>query len=117
MQSRNPAGSCHRGVPMKALVVCLGVVFGVTYSSAAPIPKDADAVKTELAKLEGTWRVVACQKDGVEEDADDVALHPLLIFKDGKYSWGKNGPWHEIARIDPTQTPKEIEYKPDGEEK
>jgi len=67
----------------------------------------------ELAKLQGTWRVVSIVRDGVEATADELKQMPLATFKGSDYYWGENeqGPGGTIVSIDPTQSPKTIEYK------
>jgi len=68
--------------------------------------------KKELAKLQGTWRVVAIERDGAAATADGVKQMPLLTIKGSDFYWGENeGGGGTIVRMDPTTNPKTIEYK------
>ena len=75
----------------------------------APDPK---LVEKELAKLQGTWKVVSTVRDGVEATADEVKGMGLATFKGSKFYWGENeeGLGGTIVSIDPTKNPKTIEY-------
>ena len=100
---------------MSPVVLAAILAFGPMTLCGAPTPKDtkADAVKADLSKLEGTWRVISYQKDGVERDSDDIAAMDTVTFKARDYTWGDDEtPSGSIDDIDPTQTPKRITYKP-----
>lgn len=80
----------------------------------APIPKDQKgaAVKADLEKLEGMWRVVSYQKNGVERDAELLELMGTVTFKGRDYTWGENEtPSGTIDDLDPTATPKRVTYQ------
>ena len=72
----------------------------------------ADTQK-ELAKLQGTWRVVSLVRDGVESTAEELKQWPLLTIKGSNYYWGENGggAGGAVVRIDPTTNPKTINYQ------
>ncbi len=83
--------------------------------NGAPTPKEAkaDAAKADLSKLEGTWKVVSYQKDGVERDADDLAAMGAVTFKGRNYTWNdEETSSGTIDDLDPTQSPNRITYKP-----
>jgi uncharacterized protein (TIGR03067 family) len=89
-------------------VLALLLVSGLT---AAPVPKeDKDAVKNELAKLQGSWRIVSYEIDGVK--LPDEAIKDMVVtFKDSDYSFEDSKTTGTIASIDPTKKPKQIDYK------
>jgi len=104
---------------MKSLLTKV-VVLGLTamIASGAPAPKEAketkeELTKKELAKLEGTWKYVAYVNNGVEGSADAVADLATVTYKGTKFSFS-SGETGEITKIDPTVSPKTIEYKLDG---
>jgi uncharacterized protein (TIGR03067 family) len=72
----------------------------------------APDLEKELAKLRGTWRVVAMTLDGVEATADRLKQMPLITIKGSSFYWGENeqGPGGTIVSINPTANPKTIEY-------
>ncbi len=73
----------------------------------------AHDVEKELARLQGTWRLVSMERDGVASTDDVLKQMPLLTFKGSDYYWGDNekGPSGTILSIDPTKNPKTIEYE------
>jgi uncharacterized protein (TIGR03067 family) len=88
--------------------------------SGAPVPqvKKDDLIKDDLANLEGKWRIVSLQVDGIELNAEDLALLGELTFTGRDYKWSDGSFPGTIEEIDPTQTPKRIAYKyTDGAEK
>lgn len=88
------------------------VFFAPAPTTGAPVPKSSleDKIKLDLARLEGKWRVVSYQKDGVERSLENVAQMAELTFSGREFSWG-GPPAGSIAEIDPTATPKTISYK------
>lgn len=68
-----------------------------------------DAVKKELKNLEGTWKVVAMERDGKQEP-DEVAKAPEFTFKGDKIVFKTGDKEREMTfKIDPTKKPKEID--------
>ena len=67
----------------------------------------------ELAKLQGTWKVVSLVRDGVESTADELKQWTLLTIKGSDYYWGENqqGAGGTIVSIDPSTNPKTIKYQ------
>jgi uncharacterized protein (TIGR03067 family) len=86
--------------------------------SAAPVPKE-DPTKAELSKLDGTWQVTSFKMKGIEL-IDKLPQEQLLItFKNGEFSWAnEGGASGKIVVIDPSKTPKEVDYTyTEGEDK
>ncbi len=67
-----------------------------------------DAVKKELAKLEGTWTVVSEEVDGVNSGEDRIEQLGTVTFKDGKYTWANGG--EGTINVNPTKKPKQVDY-------
>src|SRR5579872_7443761 len=99
----------------RLLLSVLAVLFFLApvTMSGAPVPKQTkeDQIKEDLAKLEGTWRVVSYQTDGVERDTGGLANQSELIFSGRDYKWSSGASPGTIEEIDPTQFPKRIAYK------
>lgn len=85
----------------------------------APVPKNKleDMIKEDIAKLEGKWRIVSYQIDGVERDAGYLADSPVLTFTGRDYKWSNGATAGTIEEIDPSEFPKKIAYKMEGAEK
>ena len=59
----------------------IGVLIAVVFLLGADTQKD-DAVKTETNKLQGTWRVVEAERDGVKAPGDETKKITLVIKGD-----------------------------------
>lgn len=84
---------------------------------AIAAPPEA-AVKAELEKLEGNWKMQSVEVDGVKLPADQVR-EMRLAFKDGKFT-SYMGAQKQIGTIavDPTKKPKTMDIVPsDGPDK
>jgi uncharacterized protein (TIGR03067 family) len=79
------------------------LLFAPDRPPPGPVPKD------ELAKLDGTWAVVAYEYDGGRLPEAQIANYPRLIMKGGAYRWSnvKSG---GVMTIDPTKWPKAVDY-------
>jgi uncharacterized protein (TIGR03067 family) len=103
---------------IRIAIYLFGVGLVIIPASAAPAPKPTkeDLVKTELAKLEGTWKIVSYQRDGAEASAEDVDAMSTVTFKGLDYSFA-NGTKGKITMIDPTTSPKTVDYKNESDDK
>jgi uncharacterized protein (TIGR03067 family) len=72
-------------------------------------PPPVDSAKDELAKLDGTWAVVAYEYDGGRLPDDQLNAYPRLIMKAGTYRWS-TAQFGGDMKIDLTQTPKAVDY-------
>jgi uncharacterized protein (TIGR03067 family) len=89
--------------------ISLVALFAFGSGFAAPVPKE-DPVKAELNKLNGLWKVTSMQKAGVELVQEDSA-EQLLTFKNGEFTWGDaSEPFGKILSIDPSRSPREVDY-------
>ncbi|MEI8020456.1 MAG: TIGR03067 domain-containing protein [Schlesneria sp.] len=72
-----------------------------------------DIIKRDLRRIEGTWTVVALETNGNKAGDDDARKLKVVIGADG--SWSLNVDGREVAQgtssIDPTKTPKIIDFK------
>jgi uncharacterized protein (TIGR03067 family) len=68
-----------------------------------------DPVKDDLAKLEGKWKVVSYEEDGVKLSADELKDFPTLTNQGKQYSWS-DGEGAGKFTIDPMKKPKQINY-------
>jgi uncharacterized protein (TIGR03067 family) len=73
----------------------------------------SDAIAEELAKLQGTWKQIACEKDGLPDAVDEFGWEPTSTFVDDTYvvtladgSIAIKGTF----KLDPTQVPKTIDW-------
>jgi uncharacterized protein (TIGR03067 family) len=73
----------------------------------------SDAIAEELKKLQGTWKQIALEKDGLPESVDEFGREPTSTFVDDTYvvtladgSVAIKGTF----KLDPTQAPKTIDW-------
>ena len=89
---------------------CLQFALAVVASSAAQEPRDK-AAKEELAKLEGTWRLVSGEIDGRKVPRGDIKDVSMVIRGDRvTIAEGKQISQAEI-RVNPAAKPKQIDTK------
>jgi uncharacterized protein (TIGR03067 family) len=78
---------------------------------------DADPVKEEMARLEGTWQLVSSEAEGTKLP-DEQAKQVRVVIKNGKHTvWvGDKAVAEGVPfKIDPSKTPKQSEDTlPDG---
>jgi uncharacterized protein (TIGR03067 family) len=71
----------------------------------------ADAVKKELAKIDGSWQMVSMEIDGNTASDDDVSKI-VLVMKGGNYTVeGVDQELKGTLTFDPTKKPKTVERK------
>ena len=75
-------------------------------------PTKDELAKKDMEKLQGEWRLVAIEQNGVKEDQFPAGSEIRFRVKGAKYS-SKLGedPWHDIGelKLDPTQKPKAMD--------
>jgi uncharacterized protein (TIGR03067 family) len=88
------------------------VALGVLVTASCLLASD-DATRKELAQLEGTWRVVASEKDSAEAPPDDIESITISIAG-VTYTVRREGEVVEegTIRIDPTRMPRSIDASP-----
>lgn len=102
---------------MRTLGFCIPVV-GISLLSlaTAACAEDAreEAIKTDRQRIEGTWKVVNLEVNGGKTRKEDAEKLTVVNGPDGTWSLRSDG--REISRgtstIDPTQTPKTIDFTP-----
>ncbi len=82
-------------------------------------PLHAGNDEAELAKLQGTWRLVRELEDGKEMPAEQAKKIRLIFDREGKWRVEDGGKvvGQGTAKIDPTKKPKTIDYTFGGEAK
>ncbi len=103
---------------MRQTAVLIGLVLGclitgTEHLDASDSDKD-EAVRQDRKLYEGTWRVTALQADGKPAPGDDAKKITVVNLADGTWSVLVDG--KEIAKgisqIDPTKSPKTIDFTP-----
>jgi uncharacterized protein (TIGR03067 family) len=73
-----------------------------------------DAITDEMKKLQGTWKQIAHERDGVKEPLDDeLGWEPRVTFTDDKYVVtvaDGSIPIQGTYKLDPTKDPKTIDW-------
>jgi uncharacterized protein (TIGR03067 family) len=77
------------------------------YLAPVPTPKDP---QVEMEELNGTWKVISKKVQGIEL----IGKHEketFVTFKNGEFTWADDGaPPGKIVSIDPSKSPKEVDY-------
>lgn len=98
-------------------MICVGLIAVGFLSVIAVLgqetPRKDDAVKEELKRLEGTWRVVAVELGGKEIDREEIGdAKNLLVFSGTKCTTVTGKRTIECTfTIDPTKNPKWIDIR------
>jgi uncharacterized protein (TIGR03067 family) len=96
-----------------ACVLALAFCGSSTPAPVPPPPKDTP--KLELARLAGRWKLVSRITAGEELvlNNPNAGGEMIAVFKeDGTFAWeGGVENLGKIARIDPSKSPKEIDYE------
>jgi uncharacterized protein (TIGR03067 family) len=83
-------------------------VLAVTFSFAAEKPR-GDAVKKELKKFEGTWKIVSLEVEGMKLPAKAFE-GARLIIKGDAFTMKEEKVTHKgTFKVDPTKKPKMID--------
>lgn len=90
---------------------CMFTMIGAIASSA---DVKEDAVQKDRKLIEGTWRVVALEVNGSKSTEEDARKLTVVNGPDGTWSLRSDG--NEISKgtnlLDPTKTPKTIDFTP-----
>lgn len=73
----------------------------------------SDAITEEIKKLQGTWKQIACEKDGVADSADELGWEPKSTFTDDTFVVTLADGRIVIQgnfKLDPTREPKTIDW-------
>jgi uncharacterized protein (TIGR03067 family) len=91
--------------------IALSFLMALFLVAAAPAPDDA--VKEEMAKLEGTWSVQELTVDGKKLPKEDISKI-RVVLKAGTYALEVEGKVFEEGTwmIDPTKKPRTIDTTP-----
>ena len=72
-----------------------------------------DAVTDEIVKLQGTWKQIAYERDGVTEPLDEQGWKPRVTFTGSSFVVtlaDSSIPIKGTYRVDPTRSPKTIDW-------
>src|SRR5437016_5937613 len=96
-----------------AVIFCLAVSWPSAHPVAAQEKIDkAEAVKQELAALQGTWKLVAHEENGKDVPTDDGGIRLYIIDKDKMTFKKKDDVLAEgTLELDPTRSPKHMDYR------
>ena len=84
-------------------------VLAVGFLVAADKPKD-DAVKKEMKKLEGTWKVVSLEMNGNKFSEEQLNAVKKMVIKGNKYTIHlANNEVTMTFKVDPSKKPKAID--------
>src|SRR5262245_38055778 len=101
----------------RSMLIATILVFAVTVVVVEAAQKDGvDATKKELARLQGTWKVVEVVSGG-KKLPDDFSKEELVISaKEWKVRGEGRETYTRIFRLDPRCTPRVIDWtdEPDG---
>jgi uncharacterized protein (TIGR03067 family) len=62
----------------------------------------------DFENLQGTWTVIDYETQNGKMDAQSLKNHSKLVIKGNAYGWGSPG--SGTFKIDPTKTPKTVDY-------
>jgi uncharacterized protein (TIGR03067 family) len=98
---------------MKTLSSFLSTLFVVTCLSLACAQNDA--IKTDMAQLQGEWSMVSGSADGISM-TDQMLKQMKRVCKDDEITVTMGGQPYMKAKIilDPSKTPKAIDYQMTG---
>ena len=96
-------------------ILVVGVALAGLSWTAANADDEADAYKKELAKMAGTWQLVASEKDGVKEPEAEVKQIKIIITGD-KFTRQRTGKTVDEGWFcfEPARKPKIIDFYPTG---
>lgn len=72
-----------------------------------------DVITEEIKKFQGTWKQIACEKDGVAEAVDEFGWEPKSTFKDDTFVVTMADGSISIQgtfKLDPNQEPKAVDW-------
>jgi uncharacterized protein (TIGR03067 family) len=95
-------------------VSVLGLLIGGIGLIIAADDGNNEAVKKERRLYEGTWRVTAIEAEGTGMSKEDCATITVWNELDGKWTVKLGGEviWKGVSSMDPTKTPKTIDFRP-----
>lgn len=93
--------------------VLASLIGGIGFLIAADDVNN-EAVRKERRLYEGTWRVTALEAEGSSMSEDDCARFSVFNELDGKWTVKLGGEviWRGVSRIDPSKSPKTIDFRP-----
>jgi uncharacterized protein (TIGR03067 family) len=95
-------------------ILVVGALSAAVGSLAAAGDAKEEAIKKDRKAYEGTWRVVSVEADGNSLSEDDAKKYSVINTADGKWTLEADGTTigQGTSIIDPTKTPKTIDFTP-----
>ena len=100
------------------------LVVGALLTAIATIASAGDfkdeAIKKDRKQIQGTWRITALEINGNKSADEDARKLSVVNGSDGTWSLFSEdgGVWKGTSTIDPTKTPKTIDFTPtEGDDK
>ena len=92
-------------------VGCLVTAAGLVSAAGPPLE---EAIRKDRAIYQGTWRVASLESNGNRAVAQDAQHITVVNHADGTWVARANGDtfWKGTSTIDPTRTPKTIDFVP-----
>lgn len=89
--------------------LALSMIFATSFAPDRPAPRDPPKpMVMDFEQLQGTWTLVAQETENGKSDAEALKNHPKLIIKGHQFGW--SSPDGGTFKLDPTKTPKTIDY-------
>lgn len=73
----------------------------------------SDAIVEEMRKLQGVWKQIACERDGLTEPPDEQGWEPTTTFLGDTYVVtlaDGSTPIKGTYKLDPAKTPKTVDW-------
>lgn len=67
------------------------------------VAADEDAVKTELKKFEGKWKIVSAEQNGKPVPEEQIKDHPITVIKGNQMTFEGRDKGAATIKIDPTK--------------
>ena len=95
-----------------ASLLLVGAGVHIRPTLAGETQTKAEAIKAEMEKFQGTWKLVSQHYKGMDAPPEDLKDRSVIIQGDkmiGKH--GQQVKQETVLQIDPTQTPKTLDLK------
>lgn len=89
--------------------LALSTIFAVSFALPdRPAPVEPPKKNSDFETLEGTWAVVDHETQNGKANAQFIWNHSKLVIRGDRFGW--TNPNDGTYKIDPTKTPKTIDY-------
>ncbi len=96
---------------MRKLILLVFCVFA-SLAGCDSAPSGAkNPIDEELAKFQGVWKVVSHIENDTKYLAVQIDKMPTIFFDGANYTWSDGKLSGKIVKLDPTKTPKTVDYE------